>query len=71
MTVSIEERLTAAEENVNRLFEAIQSAATVEDASDHTNIIDNSNQDILDRIRRIEQIIDRIKYQIRQMTLRK
>jgi uncharacterized protein YoxC len=71
MTITIEERLTAAEKNLNRLLEEIQVAITVDEASKHVDIIDTENDDILYRIKRIENVIQRIKYQIQQMSNRK
>jgi len=57
MTISITDRLNSIEDDLNRIMEELQQSVTVEDASKHVAIMDSESQDILYRMKGIEDKI--------------
>jgi len=66
MAVTITDRLTAAENDVNRILELLQDIITVDDASKHVEILDEESQDIAYRLTSLERKISALKYKWQQ-----
>ena len=66
MTLSIEDRLTAAEKKVNSILEILQDSITVTETSRHVEILDSEEKTIDYRIKRIETTIDTLRFMWQQ-----
>lgn len=66
MAVTIADRLTAAENDVNRILELLQDVITVNDASKHVQILDQEGEDIAYRLASLENKISALKYKWQQ-----
>ena len=62
MTVSISDRLTSIEKDVNRILEELQNAVTIEDASKYVDVTDSEVESILYRVTSLESKIQSLKY---------
>lgn len=61
MTISITDRLNSIEDDLNRIMEELQQSVTIEDASKYVAIIDSESQDILYRMKSIENKISSLR----------
>ncbi len=66
MTTTINNRLSSAENDINRILESLQEAITVDSASKHVSILDSEAEQILFRIKSLEQKIESLKYKWQQ-----
>lgn len=62
MAPTIEQRLTALEKDVNRVLEALQDIAIVDDGDEYNEVEEGGSLDIERRTRRCEEIIQALFY---------
>lgn len=66
MAVTIAQRLTAAENDINRLLEHLQDVTLVDDASKHVAILDEEADRIAMRLISLENKIAALRYKWQQ-----
>ena len=59
---TFDERFAEVEQDLNRIMEALQEAATVDDAALLTDLSDEQIQRLIDRVRRLESRLTALQY---------
>lgn len=62
----INDRLTSAENDINRILEMLQDVITVDEASQHVEILDEEAQRIFYQITSLEKKISSLRYKWQQ-----
>jgi hypothetical protein len=60
--VTVDQRLSSIEEDINRIMEKLQEAATVNDGSEYNTRNEELLNDVVNRLQRVEERLDALIY---------